>query len=319
MLVRLLMLAVFLSVSLATEMAETAPYAKFQLSESHLAATKRHRRIILNFDVISGDRRFGGRDPKELVQWKFHAIDQADVQIDSVWWCWGEGNQAPWASKTMVLYDAAGYRKWVRDGVDIVKVFFDAAKERGIESFFNFRINGSDNDLGPFRSLERKIQNPQWLIRVPWRGPVGLWNYGIPEVRAFRLEILREIAERYDHNGISLDFARSCPVALEKASSNASSGRPRASAMMGSSRRAIAKTFSCASATCCAFTIPWLASSLPAKSAAVCSSASSRAMYAPSAAPRFSCPPTLTLGGSEGRGTPGYLSATVWCSQRNCE
>ena len=212
MLVRLLMLAVFLSVSLATEMAETAPYAKFQLSESHLAATKRHRRIILNFDVLSGDRRFGGRDPKELVQWKFHAIDQADVQIDSVWWCWGEGNQAPWASKTMVLYDAAGYRKWVRDGVDIVKVCFDAAKERGIESFFNFRINGSDNDLGPFRSLERKIQNPQWLIRVPWRGPVGLWNYGIPEVRAFRLEILRAIAERYDHNGISLDFARSCPV-----------------------------------------------------------------------------------------------------------
>ncbi len=67
-----------------------------RLSDEHIAAASRDRRIIINFDTISGDRRFGGRDPAELVKWKFHVIDAADVQIDSVWWGWGEGNQSPW-------------------------------------------------------------------------------------------------------------------------------------------------------------------------------------------------------------------------------
>ena len=34
-----------------------------QLSDEHLAAAGRDRRIIINFDTISGDRNFGGRDP----------------------------------------------------------------------------------------------------------------------------------------------------------------------------------------------------------------------------------------------------------------
>lgn len=182
-----------------------------RFSKAHVEAASRQRRIIVNFDTISGDRTFGGRDPKELLTWKFHVIDAAAVQIDSVWWDWGEGNQAPWASETMPLYDAEGYRKWVRDGVDIPAVFAAACKERGIEAFYNFRVNGSDNDLGPFRQMKRKLAHPEWLIKV-WPGPVGLWNYAIPEVREHRLAILREIAERYDYDGIALDFARGCPL-----------------------------------------------------------------------------------------------------------
>ena len=75
------------------------------LSEEHQAAVERRRRIIVNFDVISGDQTFGGRDPEELVAWKFDFIGREGTQIDSVWWEWGEGHQAPWPSRTMPLYD----------------------------------------------------------------------------------------------------------------------------------------------------------------------------------------------------------------------
>jgi len=186
-----------------------------QLSDEHIAAASRNRRIIINFDTISGDQRFGDRDPGELVKWKFHVIDAENVQIDSVWWGWGEGNQSPWPSKTMPLYDADGYRQWAEQGVDIAAVFAEASKERGIEAFYNYRINGSDNDLGAFRRIPMKLEHPDWLIPgvvFGEPGPVGYWNYAIPGVRQYKLSILREIAERFDYDGIALDFARMCPV-----------------------------------------------------------------------------------------------------------
>ena len=215
-LLRTLLLSAFLV--LAVQDPATAPRLRadaaakpVRLSAEHIAAAGRDRRIIINFDTISGDRRFGGRDPAELVKWKFHVIDAADVQIDSVWWCWGEGNQSPWPSSIMPLYDSEGYRQWKEQGIDIAAIFAEESRKRGIESFYNYRINGSDNDLGPFSKIPMKLKHPEWLIHT-WPGPVGLWNYAIPEVRRYKLSILREIAERFDYDGISLDFARVCPV-----------------------------------------------------------------------------------------------------------
>ena len=213
---RTLLLSAFLV--LAVQDPATAPRLRtdaaakpVRLSAEHIAAAGRDRRIIINFDTISGDRRFGGRDPAELVKWKFHVIDAADVQIDSVWWCWGEGNQSPWPSSIMPLYDSEGYRQWKEQGIDIAAIFAEESRKRGIEAFYNYRINGSDNDLGPFSKIPMKLKHPDWLIHT-WPGPVGLWNYAIPEVRRYKLSILREIAERFDYDGISLDFARVCPV-----------------------------------------------------------------------------------------------------------
>ena len=213
---RTLLLSAFLV--LAVQDPATAPRLRtdaaakpVRLSAEHIAAAGRDRRIIINFDTISGDRRFGGRDPAELVKWKFHVIDTAGVQIDSVWWCWGEGNQSPWPSSIMPLYDSEGYRQWKEQGIDIAAIFAEESRKRGIEAFYNYRINGSDNDLGPFSKIPMKLKHPDWLIHT-WPGPVGLWNYAIPEVRRYKLSILREIAERFDYDGISLDFARVCPV-----------------------------------------------------------------------------------------------------------
>ena len=111
----------------------------------------------------------------------------------------------------MPLYDSEGYRRWKEQGIDIAAIFAEESRKRGIEAFYNYRINGSDNDLGPFSKLPMKLKHPEWLIHT-WPGPVGLWNYAIPEVRRYKLSILREIAERFDYDGISLDFARVCPV-----------------------------------------------------------------------------------------------------------
>jgi len=208
---QLIFLSLIISSVFCPQLSRSSELKPINLSKNHIQAVELDRQIIINFDTISGDSRFGGQDPTDLVKWKFHVIDEEDVQIDSVWWGWGEGNQSPWPSKTMPLYNANGYRKWEKEGINIAAIFLKESHKRGIEAFYNYRINGSDNDLGPFRKIPMKVSNPTWLIHT-WPGPVGLWNFAIPEVRKHKLNILSEIAEKLNYDGIALDFARVCPV-----------------------------------------------------------------------------------------------------------
>ncbi len=138
-----------------------------ELSPQHLDAVSRRRRVVVNFDAIHGDRNFTNITPDELVKLSFTFADDVGSHIDSIWWNWGEGHQAPYPSKLLPLYDHPGYRKWIADGIDIVRIFVDATRERGLEVFYTFRVNGSDNDLGPVRPIPMKLKHPEWLLAAP--------------------------------------------------------------------------------------------------------------------------------------------------------
>ena len=184
---------------------------KRQLSSEHINAINRRRRVIVNFDVISSDgARFATKEIERLVEWKFMFADEPGTHIDSIYWSWGEGHQAPYPSEVLPLYDSPGFKKWADDGINIVQVFLEASKQRGIEAFFSYRINGSDNDLGPVAEIPMKEAHPDWLIHT-WNAN-GYWNFAIEGVHEYKLSILREAAENYDFDGIELDFARVCPV-----------------------------------------------------------------------------------------------------------
>ena len=184
---------------------------KPQLSKAHIEAINRRRRVIVNFDVISSDgAAFATGDIEQLVKWKFSFADDPDTHIDSIWWSWGEGHQAPYPSRMLPLYDSPGFKKWANAGINVMQVFLDESKKRGLEAFFSYRINGSDNDLGPVSKIPMKAAHPEWLIHT-WNAN-GYWNFAIKGVHDYKLSILREAAEDYDFDGIELDFARVCPV-----------------------------------------------------------------------------------------------------------
>ena len=136
--------------------------------------------------------------------------DEPETHIDTICWSWGEGHQAPYPSAVLPLYDSPGFKEWADEGVNIVQMFQEASKQRRIEAFFSYRINGSDNDLGPVAEIPMKEAHPDWLIHT-WNAN-GYWNFAIEGVHAYKLSILREAAEDYDFDGIELDFARVCPV-----------------------------------------------------------------------------------------------------------
>ena len=184
---------------------------KQQLSEQHIAAVNRRRRVVVNFDSIHAEPAFTDVDIEQLVKLSFTFADDEGSQIDSIWWNWSEGHEGPYPSKVLQLFDHPGYKKWVEDGVDIMKIFLEETKKRGLEVFHSYRINGGDHDLGAVSRIAMKEAHPEWLIYPSWR-PVGMWNFAFQGVRDYKLRILREVAEDYDFDGLELDYARGCPV-----------------------------------------------------------------------------------------------------------
>ena len=187
---------------------------RFVLSPQHLSQIERRRRVVVNFDAIHGDLKFADIPPQDMVKLSFTFADDPESQIDSIWWNWGEGHQSPYPSKVMPLYDQEGYRKWVEEGVDIMRVFLEATRERGLEAFYSYRVNGSDNDLVVTRAIPMKQRHPEWLLAGPWAPDRKIfWDFRNQEIRDYKLSILREVVENYDFDGIEIDFARG-PITL---------------------------------------------------------------------------------------------------------
>ena len=185
-----------------------------ELSTEHLAAANRPRRVIVNNDTNFGApsvaNAFAGMDVEQLVHIYFDLFDQPDVKVDSIWWCWLDGNYANYPSKILPIWELPGLKKWWEAGIDPLRIFAEETRKRGMEAFFSYRLNGSDRKaLGPLSKPLLKNEKPEWLIHTwePHSNP-GYWNFAIEGVRQYKLAILREIAENYDYDGIEIDFAR---------------------------------------------------------------------------------------------------------------
>lgn len=158
----------------------------------------------------------------------FSLIDTGKHHIDSLWWCFTDGNETVYPSKVLPLVEIPKYKKWIEEGVDIVRIFIDETRRRGLEVFFSLRMNESTTGTDSYRhwvlglpklpeSLPIKKAHPDWLIRA-WPSSdeetadhCYLWNYAKKDVRELMLRCLREVAENYDVDGIDMDFCRNAP------------------------------------------------------------------------------------------------------------
>ena len=186
-----------------------------KLSKTHLAAVNRPRRIYVNNDVGYGapmGPEPSSIEPKDWVAARFSAFAQPGSQVDSVGWCLDEGNIAAYPSTVLPELAYPTLLRWRRAGTDLVEVIISESHRRGLEAFWEYRLNGADREIDVSTPAPHplKDQHPEWLIPGSWWKP-GLWNFAIPEVRQYKLAILREVAERYDLDGIDLDFGRHPP------------------------------------------------------------------------------------------------------------
>ena len=186
---------------------------RLSVRDEHIAAINRQRRIIFQDDVLANDvfrnDEVGTERLDKIIDFYMSRLDEQPNQIDSIWFEWGEGNTAVWPSEVMPCTENV-FPKWWEAGIDPVEVLLTEAKKRDREVFFSYRINGSDNDdlFDPPRPFDQpiplKAENPDWLI-YKWH---PYWNFSVQGVRDLKLNVVREVAEMYDFDGIQIDFAR---------------------------------------------------------------------------------------------------------------
>lgn len=176
-----------------------------ELSESHREAVNRRRRITVQYD---GNNALG-KDWNDWLDYRFSWIDEPGVQIDSIWW-----DIQPLLKNRYPTPPGSLIYQWPDEKTDIVERLIGETKKRDLEVFWNHRI--SEVDLKPPGSKgwtktphPLKASHPDWVMKTWW--PHGLWNLEIEEVRNYKVELLRHLAETYPLDGFQLDFARHIP------------------------------------------------------------------------------------------------------------
>lgn len=182
-----------------------------QLTPEHQRAVERRRRIVVQYDA-QGDYHL---DFATWLDHRFRYIDEPGTQIDSVWWDLGRLGQVLYPSQFLDQLSAPGLDQWRQQGIDMVGRVIEETRRRKREVFWHHRVSEVDIDPrgrgaawkdppGPLKQA-----HPDWTLKTWW--PHGLWNFAVPAVRAYTVRALQEVVQRYDVDGVQLDFARHVP------------------------------------------------------------------------------------------------------------
>lgn len=189
-------------------------------SEHRDAMRRRKRRIVLQHDVYWVMLNYakmhpsGGAAFEPFCDAVFSYVDEPGSQIDAIWWdIGGNATGAVYPSKAVPVAPPPMVLQWRRDGVDWVEHLVAETRRRKLECFWNYRI--SEVDMLPEGGHAKapdplKREHPDWVTPASW-WPHGMWNLAAAGLREHKVAILREIASRYDLDGIQIDFARHVP------------------------------------------------------------------------------------------------------------
>ena len=190
-------------------------FSPVQLTQSHIEACDRQRRIILHHDITGPSVRstpwVKPIDQLDEIVDHFMQPYESEVaaHVDSVFYEWGEGYPAMWPSN-IVRRAKIEFPRWWEAGIDPVEVLVRETKKRNREVFFTYRLNGSDvegdSEYAEWKLSSIKRQHRDWLIKAPW--DFYYWDFTFQGVRDYKVSILREMAEMYDVDGLQIDFAR---------------------------------------------------------------------------------------------------------------
>ncbi len=96
-------------------------------------------------------------------------------------------------------------------GLDPYAIWIARCRQKGITPWLSMRMN----DLHNVNNVKNYMHSTFWVEHPQyWRVPGGTsWtdralDYGIPEVRAYNIAFVKELLQRYDPDGIELDWMR---------------------------------------------------------------------------------------------------------------
>lgn len=198
--------------------ADTLPV---ELPEDHRRLVQRRkRRIVVQQDVHWVMWNYAKLHPGETPPFApfcdavFSYVDEPGSQIDAIWWdIGGNATGSVYPSKADPHAVHPLVKRWFDAGVDWVGELVNETRRRKLEVFWNHRV--SEVDIEPEGGHAKqphplKVAHSDWVVPASW-WPHPMWNFSSAGLREHKVAILREVAERYDLDGIQIDFARHIP------------------------------------------------------------------------------------------------------------
>ena len=187
---------------------------------SHYFFTRAGKKLDVE-TVASWVDQYAGTQVRELiVNVNCMRTSYASEVWDPIWRGYdpAAGDDQPLLASTPVE-SRKGARDWIhtawqlhKDGIDVYDVWIRRARQHGLSPWISMRMNDVHNvdDERSFIHSEFWRENPQ-LRRVPYR--FSEWtdrafDYGQKEVRDHHMKLVRELVERYDFDGLELDWMR---------------------------------------------------------------------------------------------------------------
>lgn len=97
-------------------------------------------------------------------------------------------------------------------GTDPLRVVIAHARKTGQEIFWTMRMNDTHDASNPLLIPQLKRDHPEYLLGTKTKPPLrGTWSavdYGLPVIRDLARRTIADVANRYDIDGIELDFWR---------------------------------------------------------------------------------------------------------------
>lgn len=190
------------------------------MKEARKKAAHRKRRIIMNNDGNDCRSPKPGepKTPDNFLSKRTSPL--VGSQVDAIFFCTGVFNLYTHTSNETELHTHGdrAVADWAYElaatGRDVLRIMTDFGHRQRWEVFWSMRMNDTHDSGDPALLCQWKKEHPQYLMgkkedKFPFGG--RRWsavNYGLPEVREKVFRILRDVAGRYDVDGLELDFFR---------------------------------------------------------------------------------------------------------------
>ncbi len=190
------------------------------MKQARKKAAHRKRRIIMNND---GNDCRGLKPGEAKTAESFLARRTSPLvgsHVDAIFYCTGVVNVYTHQSEETELRRSAdrGAGDWahelIKTGRDSLRIMVDFGHKQRWEVFWSMRMNDTHDSADGKLLSQWKKDHPQCLMgkkgdRFPHGGHRwSAMNYALPEVRDKVFRILKDVATRYDVDGLELDFWR---------------------------------------------------------------------------------------------------------------
>jgi len=212
----------------------SAPTTELEaLREARKGALNRPRRIIFNNDGNEPVYKAEDNSSEKFLAQRTTPL--AGSQVDSIFYCTWSSGFGLFTHDTKVgqvfatkeaMFSTNRTAELLAAGTDPLKVVTDFAHRNRMEAFWSFRMNdthdGAGAEYGPvmLRANRLKTEHPEYMIGTAAKKPkFGAWtavDYTQPEIRDLAFRYVEEVCQRYDVDGVELDFFRH-PVFFRRA------------------------------------------------------------------------------------------------------